>query len=246
LLFTSQSQVMDSYTPAAHPLFNPDARRIGYDPAAGAAALQAAGWIDMDNDPATPRQAQAVPGVVDSTAFQVELLTLNNSERVRIAEMIRDNLAQCGIGVEVRSLEPEQLFAPGPEGELFGRRFDLAQFGWPASLQPACELFASSEIPGPYPDYPKGWGGANAGGYSRAEYDQACLQARNSLPDEVLHQEAHWNAQAIFGEDLPVLPLFSRYRLILARPDLCGLEPSSSADNSLWNLESLDYGDGCT
>ncbi len=56
------SQVMHSYLPEAHPLFDPDAPRYAYDPAAGANMLQAAGWVDLDNDPDTPRQAQGVPG----------------------------------------------------------------------------------------------------------------------------------------------------------------------------------------
>jgi peptide/nickel transport system substrate-binding protein len=242
-LFSGQSQVMDSYVPSGHPLLNPDAPRYAYDPAAGAASLQAAGWVDLDNDPATPRQAQGVSGVVDGTPFQVELLVLDNSDRDQVAGMIRDSLAQCGIEVEIRSLAAEELFAPGPDGAVFGRRFNLAQFGWPSSLQPPCELFTSTEIPGPYPDFPKGWGGANASGYSRAEYDQECLRARNSLPDDSLHQDAHWQAQAIFSQDLPVLPLYTRYRVILARPDICGLKPDSLAGSALWNLESLDYGD---
>ncbi|MGW8249797.1 MAG: ABC transporter substrate-binding protein [Anaerolineales bacterium] len=239
------SQVMDSYIPARHPLFNADAATYTYDPEAGAAALQAAGWVDLDNDPTTPRQAQGVPGVADATPFQVELLVLDNSERDLVAGIIQEGLAQCGIEVQVRSLGAEELFAPGPDGAVFGRQFNLAQFGWPTSQQPPCELFTSAEIPGPYPDYPKGWGGANASGYSRAEYDQACLHARNSLPDDSLHRESHLQAQAYFGEDLPALPLFSRYRVVLARADICGLMPDNLAGSALWNIETLDYGDGC-
>lgn len=240
------SQVMHSYVPAEHPLFNPDAPRYAYDPVAGAAALQAAGWVDLDNDPGTPLQAQGVPGVVDGTPFLVELLTLVNSERDQVAGLIRDSLAGCGIGVEIRSMDAEELFAPGPEGEIFGRRFNLAQFGWPATMEPPCGLFTTAEIPGPYPDYPKGWGGANAAGYSREEFDRACLQARNSLTDDDPYKVAHRQAQAIFGLDLPVLPLYSRYRLVLARQDICGIEPDPSAESALWNLEQIDYGDGCT
>lgn len=242
-LTPSGSDVMHSYIPDAHPLFNPQVARYAYDPAAGADRLQEVGWVDLDDDPSTPRQAVGVPGVQDGTPFQVELLALDNSERSLVAGVLRDSLAQCGVEVNMRSLPAEDLFAPGPDGAVFGRRFNLAQFGWPASNQPACELFATGEIPGPYPDFTKGWGGANASGYSRQEYDQACQQARNSLPDDALYQSAHHQAQAIFSEDLPVLPLYSRYRVVLARLDMCGLEPDTSAVSFLWNLESYDYGD---
>lgn len=244
-LLGGQSQVMHSYVAVGHPLFNADARRYDYDPQAGAELLQGIGWVDLDNDPNTPRQAQSVSGVFDGTPLQLQLLTLVGQEREQAAQIIQESLAGCGIGVEIRSLEAEELFAPGPEGPIFGRSFDLAQFGWTASLEPRCDLYTTAEIPGPYPQYSKGWGGANASGYSNPEYDQACLSARNSLPEEALYAASHQQAQAIFAEDLPVLPLYSRYRQVVARPDLCGLDVDSSVDSVLWNLEALDYAEGC-
>ena len=244
-LFPNQSQMMHTYAPSAHPLFNPQARQYPYDPVAGAALLQSAGWVDLDNDPQTPRVAQGAPGVADGVAFQVEFLTQDSPERRQAAELIKDSLARCGIEINVRYLKAQDLFAPGPEGEVFGRRFQLAQFGWSVSLEPACELYTTTQIPGPYPDFPMGWGGANASGYSRPEYDAACVSARNSLPDEALHREAHLQAQAIFAEDLPVLPLYSRFRVVAHRPDLCGLRLDPLAEGVFWSLETIDYAKGC-
>lgn len=244
-LFPNQSQVMHTYAPSAHPLFNPQARQYPYDPVAGATLLQSAGWLDPDNDPQTPRVALAAPGAADGALFQVEFLTQDSPEHRLAAEVIRDSLAGCGIEINIRYLETEDLFAPGPEGEVFGRRFDLAQFGWSASLEPACELYTTAQIPGPYPEYPMGWGGANASGYSQAEYDAVCALARNSLPDEARHREAHLQAQAIFAEDFPVLPLYSRFRVVAHLPDLCGLRLDPLADGAFWNLESLNYAEGC-
>lgn len=245
LLFPNQSQVMHTYAPSDHPLFNSQARQYPYDPGAGAALLESAGWLDADNNPSTPRVAQAVPGMVDGTPFQVELLTQDTPERRQVAELIKASLAQCGLEISVRYLESEELFAPGPQGEVFGRKFNLAQFGWSASFEPACELYTTAQIPGPYPDYPMGWGGANASGYSQPEYDAACIQARNSLPDEAIHGEAHLQAQAIFAEDLPVLPLYTRFRLVAARPDFCGLRLDPLTDGVFWNLEAFNYAEGC-
>lgn len=244
-LLGEPSTVMHSYLPADHPLFNPEGRRYDYDPQAGSELLQGMGWIDHDNDPSTPRQALAVSGVVDGTLFQLGLLTLAEPEREAAAQIVQESLAECGIGVEIRSMGAEQLFAPGPDGLVFGRSFDLVQFGWLASLDPRCDLYTTAEIPGPYPQFPKGWGGANASGYSNPAYDQACLSARSSLPEEAQHLASHQQAQAIFAEELPVLPLYSRYRQVVARPDLCGLDLDPSAESALWNLEMLDYGEAC-
>jgi ABC-type oligopeptide transport system substrate-binding subunit len=65
------------------------------------------------------------------------------------------------------------------------------------------------------------------------------------MPEEAQHRTSHQQAQAIFAEELPVLPLYSRYRQVVARPDLCGLDVDPSAESVLWNLEMLDYGEAC-
>ena len=239
------SQVLHTFVPADHPLANLEVRKYVYDPQAAAATLQSVGWVDADNDPSTPRLAQGVAGVAEGTPFQVEFLTIQTAEREQVAAWLKDSLAQCGIQVEVRYLEPADLFAPGAESPVFGRQFQLVQFGWEAAFEPPCELFTSTEIPGPYPEYPKGWGGANASGFRNDAYDQACLNAQTTLPDDPQHAEAHRQAQAIFAEELPALPLYTRSRLLIARPDLCGLITDPLAESSLWNLELMDYGAGC-
>ena len=95
----------------------------------------------------------------------------------------RQTCDQCGIQLEILSQPAEQYLAAGPDGPVFGRQFDLAQFAWMTAVEPPCSLYLTNEIPGPYPDYPKGWGGVNASGYSNAQYDQACLDALYSLAD---------------------------------------------------------------
>jgi peptide/nickel transport system substrate-binding protein len=96
-------------------------------------------------------------------------------------------------------------------------------------------LFTSPEIPGPYPEYPLGWGGANATGYHNPEFDQACQTARNSLDEQ--NRAAHFQAQAIFASDLPAIPLYLRMNVLAARPGLCGVSLEASTVSALWNLE---------
>jgi peptide/nickel transport system substrate-binding protein len=203
--------------------------------------LDTAGWLDADGNPQTPRMSQGVPGVPDGTPLSLNYLTLGGGERQQAAQMIRDWLAQCGIQVNLQFGDRETIFAPGPEGQVFGRRFDLVQFAWPASQQPACSLYITSEIPGPYPQFPKGWGGANDTGYNNPELDQTCQRARLSLPDFPEYAEAHQQAQAIFAEDLPVLPLYVHLTWAAMRPDLCGVDLKAPVESALWNLEVWDY-----
>ncbi len=234
--------VPDSYSPPGNPLTSPGLRQYSYDPQAAASLLDSAGWFDSDGNSSTPRSALGVPGVPDGTPLAFSYLVSGDNAA---AEAIRESLAGCGISMEISSLPSGDLFAPGPDGPLFGRKFALAQYAWPTAAEPPCYLYTTRQIPGPYPEYPLGWGGANAPGFSSTEFDLACSQARNSLPDQPEHASAHFQAQSIYAEELPSLPLYLRSAYLASRPDLCGLQADASSFNTLWNLEALDYGSSC-
>ncbi len=234
-----------TYVHPAHPLANPDVRQYPYDPNAASTLLESLGWLDDDGDPGTPRVAISVPGVPDGTPFEVSLLTTDEPQKQQAALMMQEWLAQCGIRLAIVGLPWETLLAPGPEGPVFGRNFSLAQFGWISALYPPCSLYVTGEIPGPYPDYPKGWGGANASGYSNPAYDRACQEALATLPGMPENRASHYQAQQIYAEELPTIPLYLHLKMIAARPDMCGVVVDPSAESSLWNLENFDYGEGC-
>jgi peptide/nickel transport system substrate-binding protein len=236
----------ESYTPPSHPLFNLALQKIAFDQQGASALLQSVGWLDTDNDPSTPRLAQGVAGVPDGTPFMVDYLVASDTRSQADAQAIQGMLNQCGIGIHIVASTPQEFLAAGPDGPVFGRAFDLAQFAWAGSYEPACNLFFTSEIPGPYPQYPKGWGGMNASGFSNTQYDQACADALFSLPDTPQHQAQHFQAQEVFSTDLPVLPLYLHYNISAARPDLCGFTSTSAVDSPLWYLEQLDVGNGCS
>ena len=159
-LFFGISEVPDTYVPPTHPLANPDVKKIVYDPQAGRALLDSSGWLDTDQDPATPRLAQGVAGIVDGTPLMIELLTSDELEKQAAAAILQSSMAECGIQLTIRSLPLAELYAPGPDGLVFGRAFQLAQFNWSNSYEPPCFLYLSSEIPGPYPELwaGLGWG----------------------------------------------------------------------------------------
>ncbi|HSB65294.1 MAG TPA: ABC transporter substrate-binding protein [Anaerolineales bacterium] len=244
-LSAGQMQVADMYVPSSHPLYNPEAKRYVFDRRAGEDLLHAAGWVDNDNNSSTPRIAQGVRGVEDGTAFSIQYLISDDAEHQAAAQQIQADLNQCGIQVNINPQPAQQFLASGPDGPVFGRTFDLAQFAWMTANEPPCSFYLSTEIPGLYPDYPKGWGGVNAGGYNNPSYDQACLDAIHSLPDMLQHQQKHAEAQAIFAEDLPSLPLYWHYRVIVGRPDLCGLPQGSVTESIFSGLELFNYGEGC-
>ena len=240
-----QMQVADLYVPPVHPLYNPEVTRYALDPQAASDLLTDSGWLDADNTSSTPRTAQGVAGVADGTSFTVQYLVSDEAERLAVAQMVQADLLQCGIQAEILTLPVEEYLAAGPDGPVFGRQFDLAQFAWMTAIEPPCSLYLTNEIPGIYPDSPKGWGGVNASGYSNPQYDQACLDSLYSLPDTPRHVEEHAEAQAIFAEDLPALPLYWHYRVVVGRPDMCGLPSEPVTESIFSDLELFNYGEGC-
>ncbi len=240
-----QMQVADLYVPSVHPLFNPEARHYSFDPQSASDLLTAAGWQDVDNDPSTPRTALGVDGIADGTTFEMQYLTSDDAEHLTAAQMIQANLKLCGIQADIDLQPVQQYLASGPDGPVFGRQFDLAQYAWMTAVEPPCSLYLTNEIPGPYPDYSIGWGGVNASGYSNPQYDQSCIDALYSLPDMPQHFQKHAAAQAIFAEDLPALPLYWHYRVIVGRPDLCGIPQQVVTESVFSDLELFNYGEGC-
>ena len=227
-------RVSHSCLPAEHPLYAGEALITWeHDPVAGQTLLATAGWYDEDGDGV--HEAHAIPGILDGTPFQVTYHTTGDPLRVQTAQFIQTHLAVCGIQVSVETMPPETLFAPGPEGVLFGRRFDLTQFSWRAAFDPLCDLFLSSQIPS------EGrWDRPNVAGFLDDEYDTACLSALEALPGTEDYAAGHTEVQRIFSERLPVLPLFQRPKVTLARTPVIGLSPDPTQVSELWNVEQLD------
>ena len=244
-VFGDEILIPDTFVPVTHPLHNPEVIPWTFDPQKAAEMLQQAGWIDHDADPSTPRIASGIPGIADGVPFEVVFLALTDVERPSVAQQVVASLAQCGIKAELQLQDWDTLLAPGPDGPVFGRQFDLAQFAWAYSLQPTCDLFDSAEIPGPYPEYSQGWGGGNASGFSQAEYDRLCLQTLTSLPDYDIYRTAYEQLQEIFAGELPALPLYQRLKVVAMRPDMCEILIDPAFGSALSTIETLNYGEGC-
>jgi peptide/nickel transport system substrate-binding protein len=232
-----QSQVLDTYLPPEHPLFNPDVKRYPFDPQTGAVLLESVGWIDDDGDPQTPRMAQDVAGVPDGTRLAFDYWTTSAEQRQAATRILQASLAECGVQMTVEYLASGELFADGPGGPVFGRHFDMAQFAWLIGVRPPCDLYLSSQIP----REENNWAGQNNAGFSDVEYDAVCQAAMHSLPGTPEYEQLHRQAQHIFAEQLPVVPLYSRLKLAATRPDMHGFIMDPTANSEFWNIEAFDY-----
>jgi peptide/nickel transport system substrate-binding protein len=225
-----RSEVIHSYIPSTHPLYASGLTEWRYDVFAANALLDDVGYTDVDGDGI--REDPATGATFSPTL----ITTLENDMRKQLAQQFKENLLECGIDVQLDYLLSGDLYAAGPNGPLFGRRFDLSEFAWGTGVQPPCEFYLSSEIPTAEND----WAGQNNPGFIDAAFDAACLQARGNLPGTAAYREGHAEAQRIFSEQLPVLPLFLRLKVAAARPDVLNFAVDPTQNSELYNLYEID------
>ncbi len=260
--------VMDSYIPAESDLFAPDVAKYTYDPDKGAALLETAGWVDHDLNPATPRVYQGEPGEVTwGDPLVLNYWAPNTPRQAQAAEIFKTSAAACGIQLEVKLWDdPSELYAPGPDGPVYGRQFDLAVVPMQMSMRPQCNLWMRDAIPGDgtltvkdvpwllkifgktHEDdvaFPYGWAGWNATAYVNTRFDGYCIAVENSLPDDEDYAKMVAKTQEILAEGVPSIMLYRHPRVAATRPDFCGFVLDASAHSDLWNLALFDAGDQC-
>ncbi len=226
-----------SYVPPQHFLYSGDQLHTWpYDPAQGRTMLEEFGWRLTDGE--SMRRAHDIPQVASGTPFSVTLLTTaGDPARERTAEILRENLADCGVGMATRTLTPETFYADGPRGPVFGRQFDLALFSWLNGLDGPCEIYLSTQIP----DEDNLWGAFNNPGYESPAFDRACQAGLEAMYGSQAHVRHHQEAQAIFSRDLPVLPLYFVPESLALRPEVRGMEMDPSQESVFWNIESFRW-----
>ena len=224
--------LMETYVPPDAPLYASDVQGYTHDVALGSAMLDEAGWRDEDGDGV--REAHGVEGVSEGLPFRLTYVTTGSDRRLRTAQLIAAELSVCGISVDTQVYEPWELFAQNPENVLVGGNFDLAQVALSADLLPQCSTYASWAVPA----LTNGWSGLNVGRFSSPGYDEACAVASTALPGEVEFVDAHHEAQRIFAEELPALPLYRTVSFLAARPDLTGVTPDALSVVT-WNVERM-------
>jgi peptide/nickel transport system substrate-binding protein len=236
-----QTTIPASFVPVDHPLYDSAVPTYKFDPTSGEQLLDQIGWKDLDGNPATPRVAVGIKGVPNGTALKLNYFSTPAAQRRQVADILSKSLAGCGIGVSVQYYTQNDLYAPGPVGLLFGRRFDLIEYAMSTNnIQPPCAWFTSAEIPNDV----NHWVGTNVSGFKNAEYDAACHVAQFALPGEQSYTDAFHQTQAIFASTLPSIPLYYRIKVAAARGDVCHFDLDPSA-NPLWNIEAFDKGQGC-
>lgn len=225
-------QLWPSFLPPGESQLSEDVL-LKFNPEQGAAELDAVGWLDADANPATPRTALGVPDVPDGTVLRVELVVDETQFQQDMAAVIQESLAVCGVEVGVQTIPSEQLYAPGPEGPLFGRRFDLSLIAWGAAPALDCRLYMNQAIP----SEENQWVGTNIAGLAEPAYDQACASAE--LAWDAAREAAIQEAERLFLSQLPAVPLFSSPEVMVFSPHFCEEERLTSGKGFINTIENF-------
>jgi peptide/nickel transport system substrate-binding protein len=232
-----RSVVIDTYIPAEHPLYADGLTTYAFDPEKGKAMLEEVGWVDENGDGV--REAKGVEGIADGTLLEFKWGSTTAAMRVQYMQIFQQNLADCGVKVNLENISATEWFADGPEGPLGGRRFDMGSFAWLTGVEPACDLYFGrweTHIP----TEENNWGGQNYPGFDNEEFDAACNKAITSLPGSAESAEGHKEAQRIFTQQLPVVPLFLRLKFAATRPEVKNFIMDPTANAETWNIEAFD------
>jgi peptide/nickel transport system substrate-binding protein len=152
------------------------------------ALLDEAGWVDHDNDGVRDKQidGRLVP-------FEFSMLVSNQPLRVKIATLLKENLDQVGIRLNVRPLETTVLQQLTQE-----RKFQAYFGGWGSGTDPDSSenIWATGA-------------GRNHVGYSNPEVDRLFAEGRREL-DRAKRAEKYARIQEILYEDQPYTWLYMR------------------------------------
>jgi peptide/nickel transport system substrate-binding protein len=227
-LFNGRSPVLDSWllpeqrgdVPADQLTLYP------FNPEKASELLDAAGDPMRDSGVRVSKQG---------VTLTLELITTTGSPlRQEIADRFKSDMQTIGVEINVRTLPPEEIFAPS--GPLFLRQFELALFAWIATPDPAgLQLWSCSAVPSDI----NGWIGNNFAGWCTRDADFAVKKAATSL-DIAVQREQYLAQQTLFTSELPSMPLFQRLGVVITTNNMTGVKPDPLAPIT-WNIASWQH-----
>jgi peptide/nickel transport system substrate-binding protein len=175
------------------------ARRWAHEPALAKKLLDEAGFTDPDGDGPRPR-------------FRLSFKTTNIDLRRRIAEALKEQLAQVGIELDLRTYEWGTFFSDVKRGN-----FHLFSLAWVGIEDPDIyyQIFHSASVPP---------SGDNRGHYRSSEVDRLLEQGR-AVVDRHERRKIYSQVQRILADDLPYVPLWWWNNVVVRKPNVRSFVP---------------------
>ncbi len=166
--------------------YNRNARNYDYDPERARRMLALAGWKNIKKDGILEKHGRP---------FRFTIMTnQGNSERIRTAEIIQQNLKAVGIVVNIRVMEWQAFLE-----QIDKRSFDAMILGWSMSRDPDLyDIWHSSKTrKGEY----------NFIGYKNAEVDRLLVEGRRTFNVEK-RKKIYYRIHAILAKEQPYAFLY--------------------------------------
>ena len=197
-----------------------------YDPALANQLLDEAGWIDTNNNGIRDKD-----GVEMTVVYQTPI----NPVRQETQSLIKENLEEIGISVDIRRIQPEDFFSADPSQTRSLNHFyaDMQEYNvGSATPDPAiymgwwrCDQIASQE---------NQWQKPNNGRYCNEEYDEVWEQADSEL-DADDRASLFQRLNTILAQDYVVIPLVRRAVTNALSNRVTGVDPTPW-DTSTWDI----------
>lgn len=247
-----KTRVQNTFVPEEHWAYPPDDMMSIYDynPEQAMQMLEELGFTDADDDGVRSAAEDITCTVtVDlegttkdklipaGTPLEMSLnTTQGNVMREETTLLFQQNMTDIGMKVNLEYLPADVFFADGPDGPLFGRRFDLGEFAWLTGVQPPVGLYYCTDVP----TEENAWGGQNETGFCNKDYDSISKQAEGTLAREEALPMYH-EAQKILTDELPILPLFARVKVMATAPNVVNFRPDPTVNSETWNIETWGF-----
>ncbi len=217
-LFEGKQQVSHTFLPEKHYGYNKNVKKYPFDVNRAKQLLTEAGY--------TP----GPDGVMQKGEQRLSLIfmtTAGNRTREQVQQILQSQWKTAGIEVKIQNQPARAFFGD----TLPSRKFEMAMFAWVFNPISDCEgLYTGDTIPSASHRE-----GQNYPGYKNDEVTRICHAVPEEL-DEAKRAQMLRQAQEIWTEDLPVLPLYLRSDYTAHKAGLQNWLPTGTSDGPVtWN-----------
>jgi peptide/nickel transport system substrate-binding protein len=200
---------------------------FAYNPDKAAALLDEAGWVDSDGD-----------GIRDKDGIPMQVLfqTSTGSVREKTQEIIKQNLEEIGIGVELKSIAPSVFFDNDPANtETYSHFYaDLQMFTIPYD-SPDPGAYMQGWICDEIPNKSNDWSANNIERWCNPAYDALYEQSTREMQPDA-RRDLFIQMNDLLVEDVALIPLVHRKRVAGASTSLVGVA-LTPWDEGVWNIK---------
>lgn len=220
-LFQGRQPVADSFLPPKHYGADPGIQKYPYNLDRAKQLFAEAGWKPGADGILRNAQGQTFTVTIQTTA--------GNHVREDVEQVLQSQWRKAGVDLRV-SNQPARVFF----GETTRhRQFQMAMYAWIMNPLTDCESFYTTDN---IPSAQNAYNGQNYPGFSSPDMDRLC----HAIPKELdqakrvamLHQ-----AQGVFADELPVLPLYFRVDATATKNGFADWRPTGVGNNGqvTWN-----------